>query len=89
MSYHNTHLFTTKDQNNDIGENCAVEVGGNGGWWYSNCGYVNLNGPYMAGPVTNLTGMIWYGWPSTYYSLKKSTMMIKRFQERPKSGNNH
>lgn len=83
-SGHNTFMFTTKDQDNDIhGRNCAVYEGGNGGWWYSNCLNVNLNGPYMAGPAKNDTAMLWLNWPSNYYSLKKSTMMIKRFSKRP------
>ncbi|CAG2197142.1 unnamed protein product [Mytilus edulis] len=70
---HSTYMFSTKDQDNDIYApyNCAVKHGGNGGWWYSNCINVNLNGPYMAGPVQNNTAMVWVGWPSTWYSLKK------------------
>ncbi|XP_063436502.1 ficolin-2-like [Mytilus trossulus] len=86
-STHNTYMFTTKDQDNDVhsSSNCAVYEGGNGGWWYSNCANVNLNGPYRAGPVQNRTAMFWINWPSSYYSLKKSTMMIKRFQKRPLS----
>ncbi|XP_071140231.1 microfibril-associated glycoprotein 4-like [Mytilus edulis] len=82
---HNTYMFSTKDQDNDIYAqfNCAVKQGGNGGWWYSNCFNVNLNGPYLAGPVQNRTAMMWLYWPTTYYSLKKSTMMIKRYSKRP------
>lgn len=77
-------MFSTKDQDNDIdNRNCAVNLGGNGGWWYSDCVYVNLNGPYLAGPVKHLSSMFWAAWPSSYYSLKKSTMMIKRYSERP------
>ncbi|CAG2252289.1 unnamed protein product [Mytilus edulis] len=82
--YHNTYMFTTKDQQNDgFSSNCAVYEGGNGGWWYSTCAHVNLNGLYRAGPVQNRTAMFWINWPSSYYSLKKSTMMIKRFSKRP------
>ncbi|CAG2197144.1 unnamed protein product [Mytilus edulis] len=80
---HNTNMFSTKDQDNDnYGNNCA-ETHSKGGWWYGSCLNVNLNGPYMAGPVHNKSAMYWYGWPSSYYSLKKSTMMIKRISERP------
>lgn len=43
----------------------------------------NLNGPYRAGPVNNATGMMWFTWPKDYYSLKKSTRMIKRYSKRP------
>lgn len=79
---HNTLLFSTRDQDHDTSTgNCALSLR-RGGWWYSNCGLVNLNGPYMAGPVTDGLGMFWYGWQSMpYYSLKKSTMMIKRSLE--------
>lgn len=77
-------MFSTKDNDNDVSSiNCAVKNGGNAGWWYSGCGSTNLNGPYRAGPVNNVTGMMWYSWPTTYYSLKKSTMMIQRFKKRP------
>lgn len=77
-------MFTTKDQDNDnIDYNCAVRFGGNGGWWYSSCVSVNLNGPYKVGPVQNITAMSWYEWPTSYYSLKKFTMMIKRYSKRP------
>lgn len=80
---HNTNMFSTKDQDNDnYGNNCA-ETHSKGGWWYGSCLNANLNGPYMAGPVHNKSAMYWYGWPSSYYSLKKSTMMIKRISERP------
>ncbi|CAC5416915.1 Fibrinogen-like protein 1,Ryncolin-2,Angiopoietin-1,Ryncolin-4,Fibrinogen C domain-containing protein 1,Angiopoietin-related protein 2,Angiopoietin-2,Angiopoietin-related protein 7,Ficolin-2,Ryncolin-1,Tenascin-R,Ryncolin-3,Ficolin-1,Angiopoietin-4 [Mytilus coruscus] len=79
----NTYMFSTKDQDNDNhDDNCAVQYR-QGGFWYNNCGSVNLNGPYMAGPVTTGKGMYWDGWPSSLYSLKKSTMMIKRSMERP------
>lgn len=82
-SGHSTFMFSTKDQDNDnYNTNCAVNQGGNGGWWYSDCINVNLNGPYRAGPVNNLTAMVWYKWPTSYYSLKKSTMMINRFSKR-------
>lgn len=79
---HNTNMFSTKDQDNDnYGNNCA-QTNSKGGWWYGRCLNVNLNGPYMAGPVHNQSAMYWYGWPSNHYSLKKSTMMIKRISER-------
>ncbi|VDI43239.1 Hypothetical predicted protein, partial [Mytilus galloprovincialis] len=84
LNYHNTQMFTTKDQDNDVyGYNCAAYEGGNGGWWYRRCLSSNLNGPYMAGPVHNQTAFVWANWPSSYYSLKKSSMMIKRYFERP------
>ena len=34
------------------------------GWWFDNCYYVNLNGEYFPGGITNgaLGGIQWRGW---------------------------
>lgn len=82
--YNNKAWFSTKDQDNDYTRaNCATY--GHAGWWYGQCGAINLNGPYMAGPVNTEKSMFWGNWPlpSSTYSLKKSTMMIKRSKEMP------
>ena len=58
VSY-NGMMFTTRDRDNDLhSENCASEVH-RGGWWYSFCGYSNLNGNYE-GDVTppTATGIV-------------------------------
>lgn len=74
---HNSKHFSTKDVDNDErAGSCAVND--HGGWWYYNCALVNLNGPYIAGPAINESAMFWYQWPTAHYSLKKSSMMIKR-----------
>ena len=50
----NGMMFTTRDRDNDLrGTNCASAVH-RGGWWYSNCGYINPNGNYE-GDVTDPT----------------------------------
>lgn len=77
--------FSTKDQDNDIFANVSCAMRDHGGWWYYNyqyCSHVNLNGPYLAGTVTNSSAMFWKDWPQEYYSLRKSTMMIKRANEK-------
>ncbi|CAG2188389.1 unnamed protein product [Mytilus edulis] len=53
LSIHNGQAFTTKDKDNDpwtyrpYKANCAIYS--QGGWWYKNCAYSNLNGVYMEG----------------------------------------
>ena len=72
--------FTTTDRNNDgtSSRNCAEERG-RGGWWYQNCGTANLNGVYHHTPnTTDLTGIYWWHWHRSYYSLKATTMMIQK-----------
>ncbi|XP_012942163.2 fibrinogen C domain-containing protein 1-like [Aplysia californica] len=53
MSYHNGQAFTTFDRDHDKFENgnCAERY--HGGWWYSGCHHVHLNG--------NWGNKKWYG----------------------------
>ena len=72
--------FTTTDRDNDLysPSNCA-EVRGRGGWWYDLCTAANLNGVYHHTPsATDRTGIIWRYWHGTRYSLKATTMMIRK-----------
>ena len=43
---HSDRFFSTKDVDNDEkgDKSCSVKYGGEGGWWYKNCHYFNLNG---------------------------------------------
>ncbi|XP_049305761.1 angiopoietin-related protein 1-like [Bactrocera dorsalis] len=63
--------FTTRDQDNDLyGYNCAVFH--KGGWWFKNCAYSHLNGPYRQednGVDWNSLGVM--------ESLKSAQMMIR------------
>ena len=46
LSYNDGYGFTTYDKDDSSsGNNCGVKD--HGGWWYSNCAYVNLNGEYI------------------------------------------
>ena len=72
-----TMKFSTEDSDNDkYPENCAKEF--SGGWWYSKCFELNLNGHYFKTVMNNNKGIIW---PSARgYSpenMKKTRMMIR------------
>ena len=82
MSYSNGDPFSTADRDNDRVSfwNCA-EGNGRAGWWYGRlgCGYSNLNGVYHHLPrTTDYTGIVWGHWHGGHYSLKATTMMIRK-----------
>ena len=68
--------FTTRDRDN--GRNCAAYGGGLGGWWFNNCFYCNLNGPYVCGLVQRSeVGVLWQNLYSRSQSLKYTEMKIR------------
>ncbi|XP_062598049.1 ficolin-1-like [Saccostrea cucullata] len=74
LKRHNGSKFTTKDQNNDSGGNCAKSF--HGAWWYNNCYNSNLNGQNAKSAVSNTKCMVWQGWKGNE-ALKRTAMMIR------------
>ena len=77
LTWHNQRRFTTKDRDNDDGwvGNCATSH--KGAWWYYSCQYSNLNGLYLGAGQNSGTGVNWYHWKNSWYSMKKTEMKIR------------
>ncbi|XP_066283121.1 fibrinogen-like protein 1 isoform X1 [Branchiostoma lanceolatum] len=74
--------FSTLDRDNDghTGTSCAQRYGGQGGWWFHNCGQSYLNGRYMracgfACPYAQ--GVVWSEWKNFHYSLQLASMKVR------------
>ncbi|XP_022334685.2 microfibril-associated glycoprotein 4-like [Crassostrea virginica] len=71
--------FSTYDRDLDTNSgNCAEDS--KGAWWHAACYRSLLNGVYYRNPsaAPNWRGLIWYHWKGKKYSLKSSTMMIRK-----------
>ena len=60
-SAYNGSMFTTRNRENDRrdGANCASDLH-RGGWWYTACGRINLNGNYEGDVTPTSTGIVVY-----------------------------
>ncbi|XP_012637564.1 ficolin-2 [Microcebus murinus] len=77
LTYHNNFPFSTKDQDNDsVGENCAVQY--QGAWWHDSCHLSNLNGLYLGGSHGSFAnGINWKTGKGYNYSYKVSEMKVR------------
>ena len=74
MARHSGQKFSAHDKNNF---SCAKAF--KGGWWYEKCHDSNLNGLYLKGNHKSFAdGVNWKQWKGYHYSLKNTTMMIRR-----------
>lgn len=72
-SYHQNRKFSTKDHD-PYRHSCSTTAGGNGGWWFRNCFYCNLNGKYDDPGWAR--GIYWRTF--SYKGLAASQMLIRR-----------
>ena len=77
LAFHQGSAFSTSDRDNDKSAiSCAVMH--KGGWWYSSCHAVNINGRYEKGTTSSYaTGVVWYAFRGYHYSLKSTEMKIR------------
>ncbi|XP_034260439.1 angiopoietin-related protein 4 [Pantherophis guttatus] len=73
--------FSTRDRDHDLkgDTNCAKHL--SGGWWFSYCGHVNLNGKYFRSIPRQRherkQGIFWKTWRGRYYPLRSAAMKIR------------
>ena len=72
LNYHNGKVFSTRDKDNDgmSSASCSTLHGGNGGWWFDECRWSNLNFGGSRGP--EWSGVEWFN------HFDESTMIIRR-----------
>ena len=78
---HNDVQFSSYDVDNDLssGGNCATDVGGRGGNWYSACFTQNLNGQYGKEGNAGNKYMFWYNFETSndFMALKSMRWMAR------------
>ena len=78
MDYHNGQQFSTYDNDQDSGGNCAYSH--QGGWWYNTCYRTNLNGPHDIPPnpsVNQVHAKMMWKYSSVWRDVSSSEMKIR------------
>ncbi|KAG7242340.1 hypothetical protein INR49_024016 [Caranx melampygus] len=82
MMVNNTGMrFSTKDRDNDNHRNTNCARTYSGGWWFSGCGDINLNGRYLwlraKGRSIRRKGIYWRPGTGPSYSLKMTKITMR------------
>ncbi|XP_073828563.1 microfibril-associated glycoprotein 4-like [Musca autumnalis] len=77
MAYHRDKKFSTFDNENDNSSSTNCAMLWKGAWWFDNCYYSHLTGPYKQKENANATGISWFKLKGHYYSFKKAEMLIR------------
>ena len=72
--------FSTYDRDLDSTNKLHCAALTKGAWWHNDCFRGLLTGVYYRNPTAAPAwqGLIWYHWKGNKYSLKTSTMMIRK-----------
>ncbi|XP_053681388.1 microfibril-associated glycoprotein 4-like [Anopheles nili] len=76
FSQHKDEKFSTYDQDNDKHTTSCADWA-RGAWWFYKCFRSHLNGEYLTGKQPNQHGIAWVTFRDSYYSLKKTKMMVR------------
>lgn len=83
MTFSNGQKFSARDKDQDTQKSyhCRRSFRGyNGGWWFKDCVYTNLNGNYFKNGPNQVNGISWSSWLGSRYSLKTTVMAIRPAQ---------
>ncbi|XP_069101560.1 ficolin-3-like [Argopecten irradians] len=70
--------FSTFDSDEDMSNTTNCAELGQSGWWYSDCGLSNLNGPFTMDNGTEMVNaMTWWTFHGSNRPLKKSRMLFR------------